>query len=581
MNINSTPDAFNYGLLSTSGQLGWAVGGEVVQLGKNIGEGFLLLGKSGADCVTGGYAFGSDSVFMPCLTTALVAGAIVVTVYVPAAAPYIGYAGTGLATGMAGWNAYRCVAPSNLTMEQSLEYCRKASADLATAIPVGQIAGLAKKLSKTAAARKFDAEATCVTNGYQTKRSREGNPVIGDEVLQTELRGKEIVQLQRSGSAKDVTDAANKLDDMGKFFAVTNTEQKLMPLTGGKAHEMHIALSLIRNSATTEELAFLMGGINAGKRELLTKLASKLYGPITETDEIAKNLVKNAEVYFTAAQKVKGYFYRYKQIPQGDIPTICTEMNTIQAQKIADKYMPSGFTNSTGRRMGGKGGVGMFKWEDGGDTVPVIFQINATKGGVLGVVATGESTIMQLAKLKFGDRAILNEAILMLPKPTATGVRKRVIDMPDGAGGFKPESVMIIELEYQTDSLVPKVISVVAQVGGSIKDFFDEPPPLDTCEACSEEEIPPSECGTATWTCIPDIVNPAANPPMWHATSWCATPSGKNCGSPSMENSACTHVLKGPFDDGNGVFLRWWSGDWESANKVVGDTYVAPCVEMP
>lgn len=104
---------------------------------------------------------------------------------------------------------------------------------------------------------------------------------------------------------------------------------------------------------------------------------------------------------------------------------------------------------------------------------------------------------------------------------------------------------------------------------------------------CATTSPPPesssnsSDCGTATWTCVPDIVDSAINPPMWHATSWCAKPAGKNCGSPSMQNSPCTRVLKGPFDDGDGVFTRWWSGDWESASKVVGDTYIAPCIEMP
>ena len=102
-------------------------------------------------------------------------------------------------------------------------------------------------------------------------------------------------------------------------------------------------------------------------------------------------------------------------------------------------------------------------------------------------------------------------------------------------------------------------------------------------DLCVRPPPPPSssDCGTATWTCIPDIVDSAINPPMWHATSWCAKPTGKNCGSPSMENSPCTRVLKGPFDDGDGVFTRWWSGDSESASKVVGDTYIAPCIEMP
>ena len=42
----------------------------------------------------------------------------------------------------------------------------------------------------------------------------------------------------------------------------------------------------------------------------------------------------------------------------------------------------------------------------------------------------------------------------------------------------------------------------------------------------------------ATWEFIADIMNPGSNPPMWHATSWCATQSGKNCGSPSLEDSA-------------------------------------------
>jgi|GEM_PF-4526549 len=239
VNINSTPDAFNYGLLSTSGQLGWAVGGEVVQLGKNIGEGFLLLGQNGADCVTGGYAFGSDSVLIPCVTTALVAGAIVVSVYFPPAAPYIGYAGTGLATGMAGWNAYHCVAPSNLTMEQSLEYCRKASADLASAIPINKLGDLARNLSKP---RTPSLHATATEErlcnivkkdrlkDYEQTRANEKNPVtqLEKETILSQRRD-EMDRIKKLGYGTTDADVGGKLDEMGVYFSGYNTRYKLAP----------------------------------------------------------------------------------------------------------------------------------------------------------------------------------------------------------------------------------------------------------------------------------------------------------------------------------------------------------------
>ena len=609
VNINSTPDAFNYGLLSTSGQLGWAVGGEVVQLGKNIGEGFLLLGQNGADCVTGGYASGSDSVLMPCLTTALVAGAIVVSVYFPPAAPYIGYAGTGLATGMAGWNAYHCVAPSNLTMEQSLEYCRKASADLASAIPINKLGDLARNLSKPRTP-SLHATATeqrlckIVKNDrvkeYERTRSNEGNPVtqLEKETILSQRRD-EMDRIKKLGYGTTDAEVGGKLDEMGVYFSGYNTRYKLTPkVPPGTPQEMHVVLSEIKKAASTDELAILMGGDQSKKIALLNQLVSKVYNLSTPADlEVANKFVKNADVFFAAVQDLNELRFRWKQIPSGELPSPCGADALGNYQKLVDKYLRGENVLSTGGKAGGLDGVTNFKWGNTDEYPGIIFEIKGSPEGVMGVVVNGKGKVAgeaQDLQAEIGNmQFVAGEKMVSLKEGfefKVTAAQQKSVQMPDGNGGYVNEMIPHVTVEVVKKNV--QIKASLAPLFYSVSEFINPlkagtPANLNvdgSCPVCEADELAPSDCGTATWECRDDIVNAATNPPMWHAISWCATPSGKNCGSPSMENSPCTRVLKGPFNDGNGVFTRWWSGDWESANydtKKGNNIYVAPCVEMP
>lgn len=87
--------------------------------------------------------------------------------------------------------------------------------------------------------------------------------------------------------------------------------------------------------------------------------------------------------------------------------------------------------------------------------------------------------------------------------------------------------------------------------------------------------LPPSDCGTITWTCRKDIVNSAINPPMWwdggnfdgNVAGCRNKPSGKNCWPPvSMENSPCSKV----YDVKSG---------WNDALYFLGDSVTMNCSE--
>ena len=87
--------------------------------------------------------------------------------------------------------------------------------------------------------------------------------------------------------------------------------------------------------------------------------------------------------------------------------------------------------------------------------------------------------------------------------------------------------------------------------------------------------LPPSECGTITWTCRKDIVNSAINPPMWwdggnfdgNVAGCRNKPPGKNCWPPvSMENSPCSKV----YDVKSG---------WNDALYFLGDSVTMNCSE--
>lgn len=92
--------------------------------------------------------------------------------------------------------------------------------------------------------------------------------------------------------------------------------------------------------------------------------------------------------------------------------------------------------------------------------------------------------------------------------------------------------------------------------------------------------LPPSECGTITWWCRKDIVNPAINPAMWwdggnfnevsDLPAGCNhKPPGKVCVPPvSMENSPCSSV----YD----VI----SGQWKNASYILNDSVTMNCSEQ-
>ena len=86
---------------------------------------------------------------------------------------------------------------------------------------------------------------------------------------------------------------------------------------------------------------------------------------------------------------------------------------------------------------------------------------------------------------------------------------------------------------------------------------------------------PPSDCGTITWWCRKDIVDPVINSPMWWGggnfdgnVAGCKNiPPGKNCSAVSMENSPCSKLY-----DVN-------SGQWKDAVYFVDDSVTMNCSE--